>query len=360
MPGPASRRTRVRERPRLRALAALLASATLNALVLSWLAATGALTPPRPRGSAAVALAPLDAHAWSENRRVAPPEPPKQEPRGRVIEQPPDRARSDRPPDDARFLSDRNARASRETVSRDAGSHPRPAPRAEPGGLERRPGARAAGRRAPADPAARPQAARPRAPAEGLAPAPDGDHASARPGRTGPPAPGATDALAPRRGAPDLHPSADALARIAGGAALDAYREAEEGDETWLSSREFRFATFLNQMRRAIGEFWYPSVRAAIRERDPEGKDVFYRERTVVLHLTLGPSGEVRRLTVAESSQVPFVDEIAVDAVRKAQPFANPPSAMFGRDGEARVPFAFTVFPAERGGVVRWRAPIPR
>jgi TonB family protein len=141
---------------------------------------------------------------------------------------------------------------------------------------------------------------------------------------------------------------------------MDGHGEAEEGDETWLSSREFRFATFLNQMRRAIGEVWYPSVEAAIRERDPEGTGFFYRERTVVLYLTLGTSGELRRLSVAESSQIPFVDEVAVEAVRKAQPFSNPPRAMFGPEGEARVPFAFTVLPFERRGVVRWRAPVAR
>jgi TonB family protein len=141
---------------------------------------------------------------------------------------------------------------------------------------------------------------------------------------------------------------------------MDGHREVDEGDETALSSREFRFATFLNQMRSAIGDVWYPSVETAIRERDPEGKDVFFRERTVVLELTLGPSGELRRLAIAESSRVPFVDEVAVAAVRKAQPFSNPPHAMFGPGGEARIPFAFTVFPFDRRGVVQWRPPAPR
>ncbi len=141
---------------------------------------------------------------------------------------------------------------------------------------------------------------------------------------------------------------------------MDGYGEVEEGDETALSSREFRFATFLNQMRSAIAEIWYPTVEAAIRERDPEGRDVFFRERTVVLELTLGPSGELRRLRIAESSEVAFVDDVAVAAVRKAQPFSNPPRAMFGQGGEARIPFAFTVFPFERRGVVRWRPPAAR
>jgi TonB family protein len=138
---------------------------------------------------------------------------------------------------------------------------------------------------------------------------------------------------------------------------MDGYREAEEGDETALSAREFRFATFLNQMRNAIGEHWYPSVAEAIRAHDPEGREVFYRERTVVLHLTLGPSGELRSLAVAESSHVDFVDAVAVAAVRRAQPFANPPRALFGPDGEARIPFAFTVFPFERRPTLRWRPP---
>ncbi|HEX9050954.1 MAG TPA: energy transducer TonB, partial [Anaeromyxobacter sp.] len=188
----------------------------------------------------------------------------------------------------------------------------------------------------------------------GLEPAPEGERPSGGPGPGGPPAPG------PGARAPDLRPSAGSLARIAGGPSTDGVGEVGEGDETALSSREFRFATFLNQMRNAIGEIWYPSVEAAIRARDPEGRDVFFRERTVVLELTLGPSGELRRLAVAESSDVAFVDAVAIAAVRKAQPFSNPPRAMFGPRGEARIPFAFTVFPFERGGLLRWRAPAAR
>lgn len=276
-----------------------------------------------------------------------------------MIEQAPGKPPSERPPEDSRFLSDRNARVERETVSRDAGHFPRLAPRPELTGRGQS-SPRAAGRAAPTSSAARPSPRRDGplerrlARSEGLEPAPDGERATG----ARPPAPGAAPG-APRA-EPDLRPSADSLARIAGGPSMDGYREVEEGDETALSSREFRFATFLNRMRSAIGDVWYPTVETAIRERDPEGRDVFFRERTVVLELTLGPSGELRRLRIAESSEVPFVDEVAVAAVRKAQPFSNPPRAMFGPGGEARIPFAFTVFPFERRGVVRWRPPVSR
>src|SRR5512140_746288 len=133
MPG-ALPRARARERPRLRALVALVASAALNALVLWWLALAGALTPPARTERTAVALAPLSPRAWSENRRLVPPSPRPKPERGRVVEQPPDQRPSPRPPDDSRFLSDRNARVERDTVSRDAGHFPEVAPRPEPGG----------------------------------------------------------------------------------------------------------------------------------------------------------------------------------------------------------------------------------
>lgn len=357
MPGTAPTRRRVRERPRLRALAALLASLALNALVARWLVDAGAFARPRPGDRTEVALAPIAPGAWEANRAVRPPTP-----RGRVVELPPEQPASDRPPDDARFLADRDAAVERETVSRDAGRYPRLAPRREPGAAAAR-GARVAGRSAPATADARSGPARPRKgdrvsatrPGLPLRAAPEGERSTGDPLAAGPPSPGPAP-----RGPPDLRPSAESLARIAGGPGMDGYREVEEGDETWLASREFRFATFLNQMRRAIAEFWYPSVERAIRERDPEGTDVFYRERTVVLHLTLDRSGSVRRLSIAESSDVAFVDEVALEAVRAAQPFANPPRAMFGDGGEARVPFAFTVFPFERKGVVRWSAPVGR
>lgn len=365
----------MRERPRLRALAALLASLALNALAAWALARAGSFAPP-PARRTEVALAPVSPEAWRANRSVRPDTPPAPSPpppeRGRVVEQPPERRASDRPPDASRYLSDRNVRTERETVSRDAGRSPRLAPRREPGAAVQPP-PRVAGRSVPSPAAARPPRRSPgeRGPGDALrdglavAPSPERERATGEGTRRGaeappePPEPGAGPGRRARP-SPDLRPSAESLARIAGGPNMDGYREAEEGDETLLSSREFRFATFLNQMRNAIAEFWYPGVEKAIRERDPEGRDVFFRERTVVLHLTLGPAGELRALRVAESSEVDFVDAVAVSAVRAAQPFANPPRALFGPGGEARVPFAFTVFPFERRGVVRWRPPVGR
>ncbi len=353
--GPILVRRRRTPRPRLRAAAALLASLALNAVALHLVAASGAFELGRRPPSAPVALAPVTAREWSANRAVRPvsPEP---EPRGKVVELAPEQRAADDAPAGARFLSDRNTRVERETVSRDAGRHPRLAPRAEPG-------------------AARPAAGAPAGAAPGAA---RGGRASARDARSrrgeslallgsdpqaelrrreGGPGPGAG---APPRATPGPALSLDreALARIAGGPGMDGFRDVEEGDETWLRSREFRFATFLNQMRGEIGDEWYPRVRAAIDARDPHGESFFYKERTVVLGIALAPSGEVKALSVLQSSTIPFLDEIAMASVREAQPFPNAPRAMFEDGPEVRVPFSFTVYPASGGGAVRWRAPV--
>ncbi len=346
--GPSTaRRRRARERPLARSAVALGASLVLNALALLAVARAGALARPG-RPAVPVALAPLAASEWERNRAVRAPPPPA--PSGKVVELSPDQPASSEPPASSRYLSDRNTRVEHETVSRDAGQYPRLAARPEAGA----PAAAAAPPRgAPPERRGRarpPERAPGRRDAEGLRlpPAPGADVASRAGGAAG---------GAPQRPA-DLRPTAESLARIAGGPGMDGVGDGlDEGDETWLASREFRYATYLNEMRRAIGAAWYPRVRESVEARDPDGSALFYRERTVVLGVTLGEAGDVKALSLEESSKLDFVDALALAAVRQAGPFPNPPRAMFEGRGEVRIPFAFTIYPADRRGTLRWRPP---
>lgn len=350
--GPSLRRAKLKERPGRRAAAALAASVALNALALWALAARGVLVPPHRGGDPArVALAPLSRSAWEANRAVAPrppaEAPPQEDASGKVVELSPEQEAAKTPPANARFLSDRNTQVEKETVSRHAGVYPRPARKPEP---PQEPGRAAAGGGAARSPAPgregregeRLAAQRPsgelRVPELG-----EGGEGGARP---------------PGQGAPDLSVSREALARIAGGPSMDGVGEGlEEGEETWLRSREFRYATFMNQMRREIGEEWYPRVREAQHDRDPDGSMFFYKERTVVLGLTIDTDGNVKDLSVMQSSTIDFFDRVAVTSVRAAQPFPNPPRGMFHSGEEVRIPFAFTLYPGSRRGAVLWRSP---
>lgn len=395
--GPSLRRRRVTERPGSRAAAALLLSLALNALLVWLLVAGGVFAPPAASAVKPVVLAPLTADQWNANRAlsgsarplpapvprppVAPP-PRQEELAGKVVELPPDpsRPKDQPPPATSRFLSDRNNRVDKETVSRYAAPRPEnlaPVPQAgspgrvaagEDGKAERAqkgkegvsPRGTGGERLAiPEQPARERLALAPRGPGgletapreerQGIAGGAEGLSVPGEPGEGGERAKGRSDAKL------TLEPGS--LARIAGGPSMDGYHDAEEGEGTFLNTREFRFATYLNQVRRAIGEDWYPRVRTAVRDRDPDGKFFFYKERTVVLGVTLDPGGHVRDLSVLQSSNVDFFDRVAIASVQKAQPFPNPPNAMFDREGAARFPFVFTLYPADRRAVLLWKPP---
>ena len=367
--GPSLRRVKRSERPVRRTAVSAALSVALNALLIRALVAAGAFHLPGPADRTRVALAPLSQSQWEANRAIgraeaSPAQPaekketpkPEEKVDGKLVELNPNQKASEAPPPNARFLSDRNTRVERETVSRYAGNYARVAPKPEAG---------AEGKQARPKPPPRPPSPR------DVAPGGEGEGKSGREG-----APGDRVALARpggalrlpelgeggqggRRGSAgaDLSVSPEALARIAGGPNLDGAREGlPEGEETWLQAREFKYATFMNRMRSEIAQQWYPRVRDAQRQRDPDGSLFFYKERTVVLDLVLDVTGNVRDLSVHQSSNVDFFDRIAVSSVRAAQPFPNPPRGMFHDDAQVRIPFAFTMYPGDRGRLF-WRPP---
>jgi TonB family protein len=324
--------------------------------------------PRRPVVVTPVELAPLSAADWERNRAARPPprsfEPklPPPDERGTVVELPPEvpGAKPEPPPQGARFLAERNQRVEKESVSRYAHGHAGPVLPVPQAGSPGSAGAAAVapGKKPEAEPQRLARAEKPRgeeiAPGEGpslerRAGEPGGEGRRQRPGAER----GEAD---PAR--PDLAVRPESIARVAGGPNMDGYGQAEEGEVTALNTREFKYATYMNRVRRRIGEAWYPKIDEAMRTRDPEGKSFFYKDRTVTLGVTLDLSGRVTDLRVLHSSNVDFFDRIALASVQQAQPFPNPPPGLFERDGFARFPFSFTVYPADRRGVLFWRPPV--
>jgi TonB family protein len=388
---PRLRRRVRRDRFGVRTLLAIALSLGANAVLLWGILSAGAFNFRAPAPVRPVALAQLSRSDWEANRavdrqpprppppRATPPAPPKEElPKGKVVELAPDAPGEDAAPKDSRYLSDRNRRVEQETVSRYAGNSPnllsRPSPGSpgreaagEGGRAERRTEAKdgSSGQRGTG--AERARAARQEQQEKlALAPGPGGETPPQQgrervdgvaPAIPGAPGDGADRLQGPSR--PDLSVGREALSRLAGGPNMDGYAEAEEGDVTALNTREFKYATFFNQVRREIGADWYPRVRAAVRERDPEFKHFFYKERTVVVGVTLDRAGHVTDLSVLQSSNVDFFDRVAMTSVRQAQPFPNPPGGLFGSEQTTRVPFVFTLYPADRRPFVMWERPQP-
>src|SRR5438105_8403623 len=140
-----------------------------------------------------------------------------------------------------------------------------------------------------------------------------------------------------------------ALGPIAGGAMPDDLREVQEGDETLLNSRSFKFAGFLNRVKETVGRVWVQKVQDEAGKRDPSGQLYSYKDRRTVVEFTLDRQGEITEVKVAASSGVPYLDSVAVDAFRVVQRFPNPPPGFIPEHGIVKLPFAFTLLAATGG-----------
>jgi TonB family protein len=392
--GPSLRRRRRAQRTWPRLAAAVAASLLANALLLGF-ARVGFVHPPAGP-SRRVAVAPLSAGEWERNRAVqaspaqpqrappavAPRELPPQERReapGQVVDVAP--SQDSTPPKDSRFVAERDNTVEKETISRHRrpgyentapvptdprGAKPKDevaaARRAEAGGRPARQGAAdgTAARNAPGAPGLPDRPA-----SERLALAPDaaGERAS-RPDRPevrggqGAVAPGTPSAPADGRdgegGSGDavdpskLMPSASTYDRLAGGPAPDHVEGVEEGEGTFLNTREWKYASYFNRIKQQVANTWDPN--RALQLRDPDGSRFAYRDRYTLVAVRLDDRGGLKSVDVVKSSGVDFLDATAAEAFRRAQPFVNPPRGLADHHGEIVFNFGFYI---ETGGGLR-------
>jgi TonB family protein len=392
--GPSLRRRRHRSWTGWRILAGVVLSLSINALVL-WLVEIDwtKLKSFPAEGPRSVALAPLSQDAWAANRQVtdgsrpppaqvppkrATPAPPSaqapavplQQLPGQVVDVAP--SKNAQPPKDSRFLAESNNTVEKESISRftklDYGkAAPTPSqsqvkeqasgargvqaskesPPGTEGGDTRKSGTRgklpeAAPKPSPdrlamavspdgrIDAKERPQdpgADRKKAPIEELGEGGEGGEGAARPGPSG--------------GKPILTPSAAFYDKLTAAPAPDHVEGVDVGDATFLNTREWKFAGFFNRVKQTVAENWNPMGAASV--RDPTGSRYFQQDRTTILAITLNPQGGVTAIKVARTSGLDFLDQTAIEAFERAQPFVNPPNGLADAHGDIRFTFGFHV-----------------
>ena len=110
---------------------------------------------------------------------------------------------------------------------------------------------------------------------------------------------------------------------------------------TFPDTREGEFGPFFTLVKQKVAAAWNPWDEARV--RDPTGNIYFRTDRTTVLAVTLNPQGKVTAIRVARSSGLDFLDQTAIDAFEKAQPFADPPPGLADARGDIRFTFSFDV-----------------
>ena len=138
-----------------------------------------------------------------------------------------------------------------------------------------------------------------------------------------------------------LMPSAAVLDRIAASPAADLSRGdgIEEGEGTYLNTREWKHASFFNRVKQSVGQHWDPNALIAL--QDPTGEAYLYKDRHTLVAVTLDGSGNLRSVRVTRPSGVEFLDREALDAFRRAGPFPHPPTALQNDRGEISFSFGF-------------------
>jgi len=155
----------------------------------------------------------------------------------------------------------------------------------------------------------------------------------------------------PRGGTgPALMPSEEQLARAIGGGTQDHLRDIDDGDETALNSKRWRFASFFNRVKRQVAEHWHPDE--VYRQRDPTGAVYGRRNRYTELRIQLKPDGRLSNVALAQPSGLEFLDDEAVEAFKEAEPFPNPPRQLI-ENGTINFGFGF-LFDLNGPPQMRW------
>jgi TonB family protein len=165
--------------------------------------------------------------------------------------------------------------------------------------------------------------------------------------------PSETEGSAGRLGLPGLAtlmPSQAMMDKLVGAAPNDHLQNVEEGEQTLLSTREWKHAPFFNRVKQSVGMNWNPN--SLLRRRDPTGAIYGGRDRVTLVAVTLDEKGALEDIRVEKSSGLDFLDLEAVASFQRAQPFPNPPAGLLEPDSKVRFSFGFYL---EMGGGPRMR-----
>lgn len=106
----------------------------------------------------------------------------------------------------------------------------------------------------------------------------------------------------------------------------DYLKDVEIGAETHLKTREFLYYNYFNRIKQKLRQAWQPMVHDRVREMVRQGRSLASDSTsTTSLVITLDAEGHLVRVQVATSSGLQDLDSVAMEALKVAAPFPNPP-----------------------------------
>ncbi|MFN8945897.1 MAG: energy transducer TonB [Pseudobdellovibrionaceae bacterium] len=116
----------------------------------------------------------------------------------------------------------------------------------------------------------------------------------------------------------------------------------DPGLETLLKTKEFKYYTYYNRIRRRLSEYWEPAVKEKMDKMFKQGRSIASTEEKVTkLLIILNEKGILTKVQVVMDSGVRDLDEAAIEAFKLAAPFPNPPQGIADADGTIKIRWDF-------------------
>lgn len=106
----------------------------------------------------------------------------------------------------------------------------------------------------------------------------------------------------------------------------DSLKDVAIGAETHLNTREFLYYSYFSRIKRKLRQHWEPLVHAKVRSMVKRGREVASTGTLATrVIITLDEQGLLRRVQVSTTSGMEDLDDAAVEALKEAAQFPNPP-----------------------------------
>lgn len=124
----------------------------------------------------------------------------------------------------------------------------------------------------------------------------------------------------------------------------DYLKNIDPGFETLLNTKEFKYYTYFNRIRRQLSQHWEPKVREKLSNMFRRGRSIASdQDKITKLLIVLSPAGQLVNVQVISDSGVKDLDDAAIEAFRLAAPFPNPPKGIVDPDGTVKIRWDFVL-----------------
>ncbi len=124
----------------------------------------------------------------------------------------------------------------------------------------------------------------------------------------------------------------------------DYLKNVPNGTETLLNTKEFKYYTYYNRIRKQLAQHWEPLVKDKVSNLFSKGRSIASEQDHITkLMIILNEKGLLVKVQVLSESGIHDLDDAATEAFRAAAPFPNPPKGMIEEDGNVRIRWDFVL-----------------